>query len=91
MTIAVLVLPILVTGGTIGDSTKTVGMAMAEALEADFRTPVRWIEMAARNTYENAGEWEEKARKLATLFIENFKQYEDNDEGRALAKAGPKI
>lgn len=47
-------LPILVTGGVIGDSSKTVGLAMAQALESDFRTPVRWIEMEARNTYENA-------------------------------------
>ncbi len=47
-------LPVLVTGGTIGESEKPVGLVMAEALEVDFRTPVRWIEDKARNTFENA-------------------------------------
>jgi len=44
-----------------------------------------------RDTYTDAGEWDIKAKKLAGLFIDNFKQYEDNEEGKALAKAGPSI
>jgi len=44
-----------------------------------------------RDTYADAAEWDSKAKKLAGLFIENFKQYEDNQEGKALAKAGPSI
>jgi len=44
-----------------------------------------------RNTYPSPEQWDGKAIKLATLFIENFRQYEDNDEGRALAQAGPSL
>ena len=47
-------LPLLVTGGRIGGSRKTLAVAMQEALEADFQVPVRWQENEARNTYENA-------------------------------------
>ena len=44
-----------------------------------------------RVTYENASQWEEKARKLSGLFIENFEQFTDNEEGRALVAAGPQL
>ncbi len=44
-----------------------------------------------RNTYENKAEWDDKIRKLARLFIENFQQYTDNDEGKALVAAGPQL
>ncbi len=44
-----------------------------------------------RDTYENASEWNEKAEKLAGLFIENFEKYTDNDEGKALVAAGPQL
>ena len=44
-----------------------------------------------RDTYEDPSQWEEKARKLAGLFIENFKQFTDNEEGRALVAAGPHL
>ena len=36
-------------------------------------------------------EWDEKARKLAEMFINNFKKFETNATGKALAEAGPKI
>ena len=42
-----------------------------------------------RKTYADAAEWEEKARRLADLFIENFEQYTDTDSGLALVAAGP--
>lgn len=42
-----------------------------------------------RDTYATPGEWESKAKALAALFIENFRKYEDNEEGRQLAGAGP--
>ena len=42
-----------------------------------------------RNSYADKGEWDRKAKKLAGLFIENFRQYEDIEEGRKLAAAGP--
>ncbi|MFK8082991.1 MAG: phosphoenolpyruvate carboxykinase (ATP) [Granulosicoccus sp.] len=42
-----------------------------------------------RSTYESETEWEEKAKKLAQLFITNFEQYTDTESGRQLVKAGP--
>ncbi|AJH16457.1 phosphoenolpyruvate carboxykinase (ATP) [Myroides profundi] len=44
-----------------------------------------------RNTYADASEWEEKAKELAGLFVENFKLYSNNDEGKALVAAGPQL
>ena len=44
-----------------------------------------------RDTYENVEDWNKKAIKLAGLFIENFKKYTDNDEGKALVAAGPQL
>lgn len=42
-----------------------------------------------RDTYADPQEWEKKARELADLFIKNFKQYTDNEQGRRLVAAGP--
>ena len=44
-----------------------------------------------RDTYQNAAEWEEKAKDLAGRFIKNFHKYESNRAGKALVKAGPKL
>ncbi|WP_105903644.1 phosphoenolpyruvate carboxykinase (ATP) [Vibrio gangliei] len=44
-----------------------------------------------RDTYENAEQWQAKADELAQLFIKNFAQYTDNEEGKALVKAGPQL
>ena len=44
-----------------------------------------------RDTYENPAEWDEKAKHLAELFIENFVKYTGNDAGKALVEAGPKL
>ena len=44
-----------------------------------------------RDTYSNVAEWNNKAGKLAGLFIENFKKYTDNEEGKALVSAGPQL
>jgi phosphoenolpyruvate carboxykinase (ATP) len=44
-----------------------------------------------RDTYIDPTLWETKARKLARLFIDNFKQFTDNQEGRRLEKAGPTL
>ncbi|MFD1293759.1 phosphoenolpyruvate carboxykinase (ATP) [Lutibacter holmesii] len=44
-----------------------------------------------RDTYKDVAEWNEKATKLAKLFIENFDKYTDNDEGKALVAAGPQL
>lgn len=44
-----------------------------------------------RNTYENPTDWTNKATNLAGLFIKNFVQYTDNDEGQNLVKSGPHL
>jgi phosphoenolpyruvate carboxykinase (ATP) len=44
-----------------------------------------------RDTYENSSDWDKKAKELAQLFIDNFKQYTDNEEGLALVSAGPQL
>lgn len=44
-----------------------------------------------RNTYADATQWDAKAKDLAAKFINNFDQYTDNEEGKALVKAGPQL
>lgn len=44
-----------------------------------------------RDTYSDPGEWETKARDLAERFINNFKQFTDNEVGKKLEKAGPQL
>jgi len=44
-----------------------------------------------RDTYADASEWNKKANELAELFIKNFEQYTDNEEGKALIAAGPEL
>ncbi|MCB0807067.1 MAG: phosphoenolpyruvate carboxykinase (ATP) [Bacteroidales bacterium] len=44
-----------------------------------------------RDTYSDPKDWEKKATDLAKLFIKNFEQYTDNDEGKKLVAAGPQI
>ena len=44
-----------------------------------------------RDTYASATEWNDKAANLASLFIKNFVQYTDNEEGQNLVKAGPQL
>ncbi len=42
-----------------------------------------------RNSYADSTEWEQRARKLAGLFVDNFAQYTDTDKGQSLVAAGP--
>ncbi len=44
-----------------------------------------------RNTYQDPNDWDQKARHLATLFIENFQKYTDLPETRALIDHGPQL
>ncbi len=44
-----------------------------------------------RDTYKNPEEWDEKAKKLAQMFIDNFKKFETNKAGKELVAAGPHI
>ncbi len=48
-------LPVLVTGGRVFDYIKIAEATLMEkVMETDFRTPVKWREDQARNTWENA-------------------------------------
>ena len=42
-----------------------------------------------RDTYQNVGDWDAKAKDLAGRFVKNFVKYTGNDAGKALVKAGP--
>ncbi|MBQ1650098.1 MAG: phosphoenolpyruvate carboxykinase (ATP), partial [Prevotella sp.] len=44
-----------------------------------------------RDTYADASEWEKKAEDLAGRFIKNFGKYTNNEAGKALVAAGPKL
>jgi phosphoenolpyruvate carboxykinase (ATP) len=44
-----------------------------------------------RNLWDNPEDWDKAAIELAEKFIENFKAFTDNEEGRNLVKAGPQI
>ncbi len=44
-----------------------------------------------RDTYTDPSEWDKKVNELAQLFIKNFEQYTDNEEGKALVAAGPQL
>ncbi|WP_028024295.1 phosphoenolpyruvate carboxykinase (ATP) [Enterovibrio calviensis] len=44
-----------------------------------------------RDTYVDPLQWESKAEDLAKRFINNFVEYTDNAEGKALVKAGPQL
>lgn len=44
-----------------------------------------------RDTYDNVDEWNEKANKLAGLFVKNFEKYTDSEEGKKLVAAGPSV
>ena len=44
-----------------------------------------------RDTYADPAQWEEKAKDLASRFINNFVKYEDNEAGKALVAAGPQL
>ena len=44
-----------------------------------------------RDTYATAEEWNTKAEDLASRFIKNFDKFTNNEAGKALVAAGPKI
>lgn len=44
-----------------------------------------------RDTYPDKSEWDKKSVTLAQMFIKNFAQYTDTDEGKALVGAGPQL
>ncbi len=44
-----------------------------------------------RTTYADPAVWDEKARNLAKMFVDNFAKYTDNEEGKRLVAAGPQL
>ncbi|MDG5800130.1 phosphoenolpyruvate carboxykinase (ATP) [Marinilabiliaceae bacterium ANBcel2] len=44
-----------------------------------------------RDTYSDASQWDKKAEDLGAKFVKNFERYTDNEEGKALVKAGPQL
>ncbi len=44
-----------------------------------------------RDTYTDPNEWDEKCEKLAKMFIDNFKKYENNSKVKELRNAGPQL
>jgi len=52
---------------------------------------VAWGILDPRDTYQDRGEWEAKAKDLAGRFIKNFAKYETNEAGKALVAAGPQL
>ncbi|MBN1652011.1 MAG: phosphoenolpyruvate carboxykinase (ATP) [Bacteroidales bacterium] len=44
-----------------------------------------------RDTYADVADWESKAKDLASKFIKNFEKYTDNEAGKRLVAAGPKL
>lgn len=44
-----------------------------------------------RDTYADKAQWQTKAEDLAQRFVKNFEKYTENEEGKALVAAGPKL
>ncbi|SCA58223.1 phosphoenolpyruvate carboxykinase [Candidatus Terasakiella magnetica] len=44
-----------------------------------------------QDTYADVAEWEGKAKKLASMFVDNFGRFTDNEEGKNLVAAGPAL
>ena len=44
-----------------------------------------------RNSWENPEDWDKSAKGLGKRFIDNFVSFTDNEEGKRLVAAGPKI
>ena len=62
----------------------------------DFKVPtslpgVNTDILDPRDTYATAEEWNAKAEDLSSRFIKNFEKFTNNEAGKALVVAGPKI
>jgi uncharacterized SAM-binding protein YcdF (DUF218 family) len=64
-------LPILVSGGPVGDSRESLAALMARTLTDDFGVPVAWREEQSQTTYENAEDSAKilRARHIHTVLL----------------------
>lgn len=76
--------------GTIDNAEKTVVPIMNLEIPTSLPNVTEGI-LDPRNTYNDASEWEAKAKDLAAKYIKNFEQYCDNDEAKRLVAAGPQL
>ncbi|MEG1762043.1 MAG: phosphoenolpyruvate carboxykinase (ATP), partial [Bacteroidales bacterium] len=44
-----------------------------------------------RNLWAEPTQWDEAAKNLGKRFIDNFENFTDNEEGKRLVSAGPKL
>ena len=68
--------------------------AICPVFNLSIPTAISQVESALldpRSSYDNAGDWQQKAENLASLFIDNFVQYTDTDKGKGLVGAGPQL
>ncbi|MGU9961404.1 MAG: phosphoenolpyruvate carboxykinase (ATP) [Candidatus Puniceispirillales bacterium WSBS_2018_MAG_OTU23] len=76
--------------GSIDDATATtlpifdlkIPTALGD-LDSDILNP--------QNSYDDASEWDAKARNLGQMFAANFEKFSGTEEGRMLTSAGPKF
>ncbi len=44
-----------------------------------------------RSTWKDKNDYDQTVRKLAQMFVDNFKKFTDTEKGKALVKAGPQL
>lgn len=76
--------------GSIDNAPKTHIPIMNLEIPAELPNVSKGI-LDPRDTYNDASEWEEKARDLASRYIRNFEQYCGTEEGKKLIASGPQL
>ena len=79
----------ILNGDILGTNTKKIPY-----FNLEVPTELKGVDTAIldpRDTYANPGEWDEKAKDLASRFIKNFVKYTHNEAGKALVPAGPQL
>jgi len=76
--------------GSIENAEKTTIPVMNLEIPTSLKNVSEGI-LDPRDTYNDASEWEEKAKDLAAKYIKNFEQYCGNDEAKKLIVSGPQL
>ena len=80
--------------GILGGSILTAPTKKLPIFDFEIPTQLDGVDPAIldpRDTYADPAVWEEKAKDLAARFIKNFGKYTNNEAGKALVEAGPKL